>query len=1737
MSKMYSEKFLKKRNRVELYKLFTIAFCFIFTTGSFAQNTYWTQTGLGGGNDEGLSISIDDSNNTYTTGYFSGSITFGNTTLSTIGISDVFVVKTNSLGVYQWAEKGGDQGEDRGLAIKTDANGNSYVTGYYFGKATFGSKILNSAGIQDVFVVKYDRHGNVKWAVSGGGSGADIGNAITLDNKGNVLITGQFMDTAKFGTYTLTAVRNNINVFTAKLDSSNGNFLWAKSGTGPHTDRGIGVACDPAGNVYVTGQFTDTVTFDNIHNAAFYNAIFIVKYNSAGNEQWFTKAGGGIYDMVSGIVADNNYNVYITGTFRGTLYFFAQHLVSLTNKYANRVLVAKYDQNGNLVWDIAEGSSGNVNSNTIALDGSGNPYIMGNFECRMSGYADKYGQGTFNSVGYWDIYTTEYSASNGSWQWSRQLGGHGNNYGNSIAVSSTGDVFTACSFDTDMIVPWDSNYTGYNLSYDWGCPICDQNTFDCSNSYYGQFEHYTSDGKLSIFIAKPFSPTRPTYDYYYRADSTCNRPYIGVCISDGGCPGLCMDTIHGCVYAGLVASSNTEWNNCGEQFPGPYFNWVWSNKQTGPYISVNTNGWYYVTQTSMDGCFISRDSVYVIISPLPAQPTISDNVVINKNSTNPTPIHLCRDSVVLTGGNYGKNMYYWAWNYGYERAKTLKLFAPDSNEYSFVVFDSNGCINVTSIKVILDSILPPIVPALFCSYCSHDSLRLCPSEKEFVIFPYDTISNPQRNDEGIPIPYDVTCHWSVTPNSMIYQPVTDCNVFDGINQFIPQDSGWYHITDSVIRINTCGKDVHVVKDSIHIGFNPPLKISLSYQSSYLCPGDDEWLILSGKPTQFYWLTDYNNTSDSELVTGPGVYGVHADNQYGCDTEIYITVTSTPLPVITMNPPSGVVCPGDSVELTATNEDGTLSWEGPLGPAGGNVTSIYVKTPGGYNVVEKDTSGCIVVSNTAQVSQYSTPFLFATPNAVICAGDSVAILVIASPGSTIQWLSPLNGSDSIQYVKSSGTYTCKVTSCGIITVASVTVTVSTPVATITAVPPYICHNGDSVLLTPNKGMAVYVWEPGSMATQTFTVYQAGTYSLITYDEYGCSASTDITISQPVHLSDSIVAAVNPPCGGVNNGTIKLGVNGGVVAYKYSWSNGDTTANLSGLSGGTYSVMVSDQCGSTVTASVVLTQPPPMLDSITSVSNVICYGKSTGSATVVVIGGQNPFTYTWSGGGGSNATGTGLSAGTCTVTLTDAHGCSRKDSALITQSPIITPHVDSIGYVSCYGLSNGNIAVAASGGIPGYSYSWNPGGQKTPEITGLSAGIYTLTVTDSAGCTLTTGISLSQPNAISPSITTTPASCANNDGIISVSVTGGTNPYTYSWAPGGNTSSSYSGLSNGAYKVTITDSHGCVDTITGDIIINNTLTVTISGPDSACKGQLITLTASGASSYVWSNNSSSTGITVSSSSTTSYWVVGTEEYCTDSAKHTVGIYPPLVAVIPHIDSICSGKPVLIKVIVSGGDIPYTYSWNNGITTDSLMVNVQNTTSYTVRISDVCKYTTKDSVTIMIARPGIAAFTVVPDTIAPGQVVSLDNISAGTVSYSWIFGDGNTLAGFEPEHAYYANGVYQIILIGYTALGCPDTAYRDVYVNSEIIIPNIFTPNGDGINDVLYFTITGTICFHCEIYNRWGKLIYESNDINQGWNGNIDQSGAHASDGVYYYLLNYCDLNNVTHKLDGFVQLLRN
>jgi len=1216
---------------------------------------YWMQHAICTTIDEGTGVSSDAAGNTYATGYFTTTATFGTFALNSAGVEDIYLTKLNNNGVFQWAVKAGGPGSDRPTAIKTDAAGNSYITGFYYGTATFGSFNITSSGLQDIFIAKYDNTGTCLWAKSAGGTEGDIGNSITVDASGNVIVTGQFTGTATFGTFTLVSTGNNTNVFTTKLDG-NGNFLWAKKGSGPQTDRGLGVSCDAGGNVYITGQFSDTITFDIVHANNMMNAIFVVKYNSAGAEQWFCRAGGGGLDIANAIAVDNAGNPVITGDFTGPMSIIATSgTTTLTNLYPNRIFAINFaGSSGALTWSIAHGSNGNITSKDIVTDASGNSFIVGSFECRLNQYADQYGQGTFNSVGYWDIFVTKLNNA-GVWQWSRQAGGHGNEKGTGIALNSSGKVLLTGSFDNDLIIPEEySQFLGYNTVTDNGCTPS-----YCSDADYSQYEKFTTSGNIDLFIANAIDLNRQPYDYYDRSGAGCNRPVDSVCINDGS-GNICMDTAKFCQSGDLYAKTNT----CPGI--GPTYTYHWSTGSSAYSAFVSVSGYYYVTQTSTDGCFVTTDSIYVKILPAPAIPTISDNHNINVNAINTTPIILCLpNSALLTGGNYGNDSIHWSGPNG--NSNTNTILATTSGVYYFTIVDSNGCSRTNSVQVTFDSAFANMAPKMICltTPLMHDSLTLCTGQT-FTMYIYDTLSNPNANDTCPPYSQ---VFWQVTPTTITYSSPTPCPT----NTFTPQDSGWYTITSMWVRHNICDTDTFYASYTIHINLLPdttlPQYTMTIVGPTSLCPGGDTiLLVVSGTPS-YLWNT--GSTNDSIYVSTPGTYScsysLTVTNSYGCTASTSAgashTVIIKPQPTLTMNPQNGVICPGDSIQITC-NGTGTFLWQGPNGPFGGNNNPVYISQPGSYYCTLTDTSGCVLVSNTVVVTQYSTPYLQVS-NPVFCPGDTVTITIQTNPNSIVQWQPPLSGSSLTQHVTIAGTYTCIVTSCGINTTVSVTVTMANPIALITANGPLTFCSGDSVILSANGGEASYLWNPGAFNVQNITVFTSGSYILTTTDSNGCTAhdTVAIIVTPPYTTPTLSISPDTVFCPG-DSVLITVVTNSlSNIQWQFPLSGSSFTQEIT--TPGTYACSVS-YCNITTTDSIHIYEAHPTAHITPLGPLTFCGGDS-----VILDGNSGMSAYNWFPTNVSQQNYVVYNSGLYTLQTTDAYGCQAQDTITINVIPNDAP----------------------------------------------------------------------------------------------------------------------------------------------------------------------------------------------------------------------------------------------------------------------------------------------------------------------------------------------------------------------------------------------------------------------------------------------------------------------------------
>jgi hypothetical protein len=332
----------------------------------------WAVNGGGANDDRGSGIAVDGSGNVYVTGFFSSATaTFGAITLTSSGSEDVYVAKYNASGVAQWAVKGGGASFDRGNGIAVDGSSNVYVTGQFSSAtATFGSTTLTNTGGSDVFVVKYNTSGVVQWAVKGGGTSGDTGNGIAVDGSGNAYVTGQFSSTtATFGSTTLTNTGGS-DVFVVKYNTS-GVVQWAVNDGGTQTERVNSIAIDGSGNIYVTGFFSSaTATFGAITlTSSGSEDVYVAKYNTSGVVQWAVKGSGTSSEVGYGISVDGSGNVYVTGQFSSTTATFGS--TTLTNTGGSDVFVVKYNTFGLVQWEVKSGGTGNDFGFGIAVNASG----------------------------------------------------------------------------------------------------------------------------------------------------------------------------------------------------------------------------------------------------------------------------------------------------------------------------------------------------------------------------------------------------------------------------------------------------------------------------------------------------------------------------------------------------------------------------------------------------------------------------------------------------------------------------------------------------------------------------------------------------------------------------------------------------------------------------------------------------------------------------------------------------------------------------------------------------------------------------------------------------------------------------------------------------------------------------------------------------------------------------------------------------------------------------------------------------------------------------------------------------------------------------------------------------------------------------------------------------------------------------------------------------------------------
>lgn len=803
--------------------------------------------------------------------------------------------------------------------------------------------------------------------------------------------------------------------------------------------------------------------------------------------------------------------------------------------------------------------------------------------------------------------------------------------------------------------------------------------------------------------------------------------------------------------------------------------------------------------------------------------------------------------------------------------------------------------------------------------------------------------------------------------------------------------------------------------------NPLLETTVEVKN-ISCNGESSGAInLSVKggvaPYTYKWSNGAVTQDVSRLKTGQ--YSVVVTDSKGCFKQIDAHVIEPSRFVAILQSEQHIKCYGDNtgninVKVNGGSAPYTYKWSN-----GATTEDLKDILAGSYSLVVSDNNGCSETIRTVITQPTRVVFNIKSVTNLTCNKDNSGAIDISITGG----LGPYN------YKWSNGTTTQDLVG---VAAGKYSVTISeangcskTLEATITEPPllslkidnvTHILCNGNTngaIAITAAGGVPPYKysWSHGSVRSDVIGL-GSGKYSITVTDAKGCTKIMASEVREPAPFVASLASVKNILCNGENTGEIKLSVRGGARPYKFVWSSGDTTQNLSGKRAGSYSVSITDKNGCKQPVAARITQPSKLVTSMVSSSNVSCYGTSTGSINITVVGGATPYTYNWSNGSKLQDQ-TDIPSGTYSVGISDANGC--KDSTIvvtITQPEKLVAKLDSVTHITTYGLSTGAVNVSVQGGTTPYTYSWS-NGALTRNIRAVPAGNYSVRVIDGRGCEVIVKTLVKQPPSLDVKVVSIKdIICSrNSSGAITVSVTGGVKPYTYAWNSGDSTQN-ISNISAGDYSLTVSDANGHRKVVNAKVSEPTSINVTVDhithilcqGDES---GEVIVSVTGGVSPYKYSWNNGTLTKDLTKVKAGNYSLKVTDKNgCLDSIQVTVSQPELLLAkIVSTKNIICNGDNMgEVQIEVSGGSTPYSYSWSNGARTRDISEVVAG--KYNVKITDANGCFRELSTIISEPPKLIATLSEVKDNLCNGdnggEIKLSVNGGVGKYTYIWSHGD---------------------------------------------------------------------------------------------------------------------------------------
>ncbi len=954
--------------------------------------------------------------------------------------------------------------------------------------------------------------------------------------------------------------------------------------------------------------------------------------------------------------------------------------------------------------------------------------------------------------------------------------------------------------------------------------------------------------------------------------------------------------------------------------------YLWSTGATSQNIIVTTSGSYVVTVSNANGCTAASAPTAVTVNPLPSAPTITPS-----GSTT-----FCSGGSVTLTSSSGTS---YAWSTG---ATTQAINATTSGNYIVTITNANGCTASSSPTAVVVNPLPgtpTITPSGATTFCTGGSVTL------------------------------------TSTAATAYQWSTGATTQD----IVVSTTGNYIVTIS----DANGCTASSAAQNVTVNLLPNTTITPSGPTSF-CDGGS--VTLTASPTGTYvWST--TESTQQIIVTANGSYSVTVTDGNGCSaTYSSIAITVYTLPATPTITPSGATtfCDGGSVTLTSSAAAGYL-WSN-----GATTQAINAIFAGNYSVTITDANGCTSVSAPETVTVNPLPTVIPANNGPLCAGDNLNLSATTSGsgGLSHSWTGP-NGFTASQKnvppftigAAGAGYYVLTVTDGnGCVNSDSTLVIVNAPSASIMVSGPTTFCDGGSVLLTANAA-ATYNWSSGE-TTQAISATISGNYLVTITDVNGCTATSAgvlVTVN-PAPTTPTITPS--GPTTFCDGGSVTLSAS---TATSFLWSNGATGQDIIVSTSGNFTVTINDANGCTASSLQEIVTVNPLPNSTITPSGVTTFCDG-GSVTLTA---SPTSTYLWSNSETTQQI-VVSTTGNYSVTVTDGNGCvSASPSTNVTVNPLPSaPTITPSGATTfCDG---GSVTLTSSAAT---SYLWS-NSETTQAIIVTSGGLYSVTITDVNGCTATSNPELvsvnSLPNsAITPSGTTT--FCVGGSVTLTASPAG-----TYLWS-NSETTQQIVVSTSGSYTVTVTDGNGCSSASAAEPVTVNPLpntTITPSGATAFCDGGSVTLTASPAGTYLWSNSETTQQIIVTASGNYVVTVTDANGCVSASAAEVVTVYPtPITPTITPSGptTFCDGGSVTLSASAAN-----SYLWSNGATVQDILVSTSG--NFTVTITDANGCTASSLQENVTVNP-LPNSTITPSgatTFCDGGSVTLTASPAGT--YLW-------------------------------------------------------------------------------------------------------------------------------------------